>query len=170
VQGLCFLWWSAPEALAAAERALASSLGAIDFRGEDHPFTVSGYYDEEMGPGLRKRLVAFAPLAAAEDLPAAKLAACRIEQETSAGGARRVNLDVGYLDHHKLVLASAKAAGQKIALGRGIYADMLCRCREGKLEWLEWAFPDFRDGRYDRELLELRARYLERLREWRRCR
>ncbi len=49
----------------------------------------------------------------------AKEATNRIEDELRQNGSRKVNLDVGYLDMHKVVLASMKPAGQKIHLARG---------------------------------------------------
>jgi hypothetical protein len=77
---------------------------------------------------------------------------------------QRVNLDSGYLDHNKIVLASAKGLGQKIDIAQGIYADLVARYRQGHYQPFEWSFPDFKDGRYDSELAEIRRRYLQQLR------
>ena len=81
--------------------------------------------------------------------------------------ARTVNCDAGYLDHNKVVLASAKEAGQKVYLDKGIYADLAGRYKNGAYRPFEWSFPDFKDGRYDKELLAIRALYLKQLRAWR---
>jgi hypothetical protein len=161
--------WADVEALERARAAMVAAWGPIDHEGPDHPFDVTGYYDDEMGARLARRLLAFERLVAPERLPEFKLAASAIEERLAEAGRRRVNIDVGYLDHHKVVLASAKPAGQKVYLGRGIWADIMFRCRAGRLEPFEWTFPDFRDGRYEPELLAVRGRYLEQLREARRA-
>lgn len=138
--------------------------GAIDFSGADHPFDVTDYYAPEMGPSLRRRLVSFSRMIAPESLPEVKLACNRIEDRLALQGGRRVNLDAGYLDHSKVVLASMKFAGQKIHLGQGVYADLMARYRKGRYRPLEWAFPDFRDGRYDGDLARIRELYMVRRR------
>ncbi len=88
-------------------------------------------------------------------------------ENLAEGGCRRVNLDVGYLDHAKIVLGSLKCAGQKIHLGDGVYADLIARFRDGRYQPFEWTFPDFRDGRYDGELAAIRDEYRRQLRDGR---
>jgi hypothetical protein len=160
--------WADAAALAEACARMRSRWGDIDFTGPDHTFDVTDYYVGEMGPILQRRLVSFAPLIGPDVLPDAKLACNNIEEALASAGKRRVNLDVGYLDHNKLVLASAKAAGQKIYLGHGIYADLIGRYADGRYQPFPWTFPDFKDGRYEAALSEMRKRYLEQLRAWRR--
>ena len=94
-----------------------------------------------------------------------KLLCNGIETELSRDGKRTVNLDAGYLDHNKVLLASAKEAGQKIYLDKGIYADLAGRYKGGHYQPFEWSFPDFRDGRYDGELLKMRSVYLKQLKK-----
>ncbi len=152
--------WADPESLATACERLITEWGALDFVGQDYPFTITNYYEPEMGPALHRRLVAFAALQSPEMLRPAKLRTNAIEDESAAHGRRRANLDIGYLDHNKIVLGSLKAAGQKIYLGDGVYADLVARWRDGRYQPFEWTFPDFRDGRYDEELGQLRRLYL----------
>lgn len=146
--------------LAPALTAMQETWGEIDFMGPDHLFDITHYYDREMGPGLTRRLITFARLISPECIREAKLACNEIEDRLAGESGRSVNLDIGYLDHNKIVLASAKGAGQKIYLGDGIWADLVGRYRAGRYQPFEWTFPDFRDGRYDRELAEIRRRYL----------
>jgi hypothetical protein len=159
--------WADAAALPEALARLCERFGAIDFEGPDHAFDLTDYYTPEMGAGLIRRLVAFEPLASPENLAASKHACIGIEAALASPRGRRVNLDVGYLDHNKIVLASVKAAGQKIYLSDGIYADLVARYAQGRYQPFAWTFPDFKDGRYDAELSALRARYLEQVKSWR---
>jgi hypothetical protein len=152
------------------ERALAlvrQQWGEIDFCGADHPLDVTDYYRAEMGANIQRRLIALAELAPPEYIRGGKLLCNELEDQLAGGVGRPVNLDIGFLDHNKLVLASVKYAGQKIHLGDGVYADLIARYAAGRYQPFEWTFPDFRDGRYDSELLEIRRRYLAQLRAFR---
>lgn len=159
--------WTGADSLRAAVEEFQIAWGQIDFAGADRPFDRTDYYQDEMGPDLQRRLVTFTELVPPECLRTAKLRCNGIEDRLSAGHGRRVNLDIGYLDHNKVVLASVKCAGQKIHLGDGVYADLVARYKHGRYQPFEWTFPDFRDGRYDGELALIRQRYLQQLRQWR---
>ena len=139
--------------------------GPVDFRGDNHVFDVTDYYKLEMGENLSRTIIAFHRLVRPEILVEAKLTCNALEDETRTPQGRRVNLDIGYLDHNKLVLASAKEAGQKIYLGKGIWADFVARFSKGAYQPFEWTFFDFRDGRYQTELLKIRSIYLAQLRD-----
>jgi hypothetical protein len=140
--------------------------GAVDFEGDDHLFDVTDYYEPEMGAPLYRRLISLEKLLPPELLAQVKHACNDIEYLLGKEGKRTVNLDVGYLDHNKALLASAKEAGQKIYLDKGIYADLVGRYKAGKYQPFEWTFPDFKDDRYTKELLAMRTKYLEQIREW----
>jgi hypothetical protein len=155
-------------ALTDACAALVEAFGPIDCEGPDRPFDRTDYYEKEMGANLTRRLLAFSTLRTPEDLSNAKQTCNRIEDALSLPSplpARRVNLDIGYLDHNKIVLASAKGAGQKIYLSGGIYADLIARYAHGRYQPFEWTFPDFKDGRYDEELGKLRTLYLQQVKQ-----
>ncbi len=139
--------------------------GNVDFEGADHEFDITDYYEPEMGLPLYRRILSFETLQSPKILVDMKLACNAIEHLLSVSGKRTVNCDAGYLDHNKVLLASAKEAGQKIYLDRGIYADLAGRYKAGKYQPFEWSFPDFKDGRYDLELLAIRALYLAQLKQ-----
>jgi hypothetical protein len=154
---VAILW---AETLESALDALRDTWGEIDFIGADRPFDTTDYYEREMGKNLQRRLVTFKKLISPETIREAKLTCNQLEDRFAGERGRNINLDIGYLDHNKIVLASAKGAGQKIYLGDGIWADLVGRYRAGRYQPFEWTFPDFRDGRYDSELAEIRTRYL----------
>jgi hypothetical protein len=161
------LLWADAAALPEVYARLVERFGAIDFEGPDRAFDLTNYYETEMGTVLLRRLVAFESLRGPEELVEAKLACNAIEDALATPQGRRVNLDAGYLDHNKIVLASAKGAGQKIYLHAGIYADLVARYAHGRYQPFPWTFPDFKDGRYDAELGAWRALYLRQLKDWR---
>ena len=128
-------------------------------------FDVTDYYNAEMGgPPIRRLLVAFEEPVLSEQLPEAKLLTNRVEERLAVQGQRRVNLDTGYMDFNKFVLASAKFHEHKIHLGRGIYADLTLIFNDGAWRPLPWSFADFRDDRYYEALTRIRSGYRERMR------
>jgi hypothetical protein len=157
---VALLWSDAARRDDAVSR-MCSMWGMLDYEGPDHPFDRTYYYEAEMGKELKRRLIGFARLVSPEILTEAKRYCNGVENDLRESARRRVNLDVGYLDHCKVVLASVKSAGQKIYLSRGIYADLVARYARGRYQPFEWTFPDFKDGRYDADLAELRRLYLE---------
>jgi hypothetical protein len=139
--------------------------GALDYAGTPRPFDVTDYYQNEMGAQLQRSIVAVQRLSSPQILVEMKLICNGLEKMVSEKGKRCVNLDAGYLDHNKLVLASAKEAGQKVYLDKGIYADLAGRYKQGRYQPFDWSFPDFRDGRYDPDFTRIRATYMQQLRE-----
>ena len=166
VKLLVAILWARSEPLSAAIEYLESNWGEIDFSGDDHPFDVTGYYETEMGNDLHRRIVSFLNPVSPDCLISAKHKCNEVEDILADERGRRVNLDIGYLDHNKIVLASFKGAGQKIYLGDGVWADLVGRYRQGRYAPFEWTFPDFRDGRYDAELRQIRQIYLAQLRKY----
>lgn len=157
--------------------------GRIDYQSQPYPFDQTDYYQEEMGDNLQRVLIAFEQLRSPEELVSAKLWCNELETSLSASPLpsegegfgvrglqpkRTINLDVGYLDHNKIVLASVKGLGQKIYLSKGIYADLVARYGHGRYQPFEWTFPDFKTGRCDADLAQLRQIYLNQMKAHRR--
>ena len=134
--------------------------GSVEYCGAVIPFDVTSYYEEEMGTGLLRYILGFTGPHQADILVGAKLACIELERGSSVDAKRTINLDVGYLDHNKIVLASTKEAGQKIYLDSGIYADFVARYARGTYNPFDWSFPDFKDGRYNPDFIALRASLL----------
>jgi hypothetical protein len=144
---------------------LEERFGRIDYRGAAHPFDGTDYYRDEMGPALDRIVISFEPLCEAFDIVQVKLDAAAIEEDLSEESARRVNIDPGYMDYYKIVLASFKEGPQKIYLGRGVYADPILLFYEGEYGPLPWTFPDFKAGIYRKDFGEIRALYKKARRE-----
>lgn len=146
---------------------LEKAWGPVEYQSQLYPFDQTDYYRDEMGDNLQRQLIAFAELRSPEELASAKVRCIEIEQTLSTHGKRTANLDIGYLDHNKIVLASVKGLGQKIYLSQGIYADLVARYGHGRYQPFEWTFPDFKAGRYDADLAVIRQTYLEQLKQQR---
>jgi hypothetical protein len=151
---------------------LAEVFGSVDYVGPQRSFDCTQYYEDEMGSGLVRWFISFTGPHYADILPGAKRACIELERgyavstgsdaEGGSSAKRTINLDIGYLDRHKVVLASTKEAGHKIYLDNGIYADLVTRYTHKNWQPLPWCFPDFAEGRYNEELLEIRSIFMQR--------
>jgi hypothetical protein len=143
---------------------LQEIFGKIDWMSEDFSFDVTGYYENEMGKDLLRRFYSFEKLISPEQIAEIKIQTTQIEEKYRNEKGRTINLDPGYLDTYKVVLASVKFGGQKIYLGNGIYADMTLVMYKGKWEAFAWGFPDFKSRRYDSILSKIRDLYKAQMR------
>lgn len=127
------------------ETVLAETYGTIGLRSTPTPFTQTTYYEREMGPNLTRRYVAFDPLISIATLAAVKHTTNRLEARWSTPhGQRRVNIDPGYLDLAKVVLASTKDHSHRLYIGDGIFAEVTLRYRQHAFQPWEWTYPDYR--------------------------
>jgi len=133
--------------------------GDTDWVSPPFPFDMTDFYEPEMGEKLTRHLVSIRDLLSPADLVKVKEETLLLEDEWKLEGRRRVNLDPGYIDFNKVVLASLKPGGWKIYLDRGIWADMNLYYSKGGFLRFGWTFPDFRSGKYDRVLLKIRSIY-----------
>lgn len=143
---------------------LVSLLGRPVLESPVFPFDMSDYYREEMGGDPVRKWFCFT-LQDPSGLPEWKLGSIRIESGFGGEGRRRVNVDPGYLDHGKLVLASCKHAPDKIYLSKGIYAHTCLRYRFGSFHGPDHSFADFIDGRFNGFFLQAKSLYRKLLRE-----
>ena len=153
--------------LSAIERELVAALSEIDGRSEIMPWNESKFYEKEMGPGLRRRFLSLSNLASPQDLAAAKLKTQAIEarHRAASSAGRRVNLDPGYVDTYKVVLASTKDAGQRIYLNSGIYGEATLLYHDGDFHGLPYTYPDYLWPVARAFFAQLRAVYLDQLRQ-----
>ncbi len=146
---------------------LNETFSEIDFEGSFFPFVETDYYESEMGENLFRGMISFQKPVHPETLVSMKKTARNLEDGLRLEGNRRVNIDVGYMDMFKVVLASFKERSNKIYLSDGVWADMILYFEEGQFKTFMWGFPDFKSGIYNQDLIEIRNIYKQQLREQR---
>lgn len=151
-----------------AERETSARFGSIDAASEIMPFDQTDYYEDELGPNLLRKFVAFDRLINPKDLVAAKLFTNELEERISEqeGSERRVvNLDPGYISLSKLVLASTKDYSHRIYMGDGIFAEVTLHYANRQFNPWPWTYPDYKTAAYRLFFDSIRRKYIEALRE-----
>jgi hypothetical protein len=123
-------------------------------------FNWTRYYEEEMGPDLRRRMAAFGPLVEQGRLAEIKEQTNALEAEYMAGRNRRINIDPGYLLPERFVLATGKNYTHRIYIGRNMYADLTLIYQNGQFQPLAWTYPDYAQENIKRFLAGVRSKYL----------
>ena len=145
------------------KQVLERHFGTSDYQSPSYPFKHTDYYRKEMGGGLEKYFISFEPLVDPGRLAEIKLTTNEIEGDFSGKGKRRVNLDPGFLEMSKVVMATTKNFGHRIYLGRGVYGDLHLRYLGGKFNPMAWTYPDYREKIALSFFSEIRRIYLEQL-------
>ena len=154
--------------VADVESQLSSTYGPPDYRSPVLPFTFTDYYRKETGDRILRVFFSFERLIDGDQLPEIKRQTNAMEERFAVTGAavkRPVNLDPGYLEHSKVVLASTKNFYHRMYLGRGIFGEVTMHFRNGKFEFFPWTYPDYKSEEYQAFFLELRAIYRTQLRQ-----
>lgn len=132
-------------------------------------WTYSTFYQPEMGKPLHRKYVFFQRLIDPSRLRELKI--WSNDQEERYGRKegeklmRRVNIDPGYLDRSKIVLASTKNPGHRIYLGDGIHAEISLLYRRGTYRPLDYTYPDIRSRESLAMFNDARSLYLELLKD-----
>jgi len=162
VKLICGMVSSDTRWFAEAVERLGDRFGEADLVSDVVDFDFTHYYDAEMGSPLYRQFASFADEVAPDVLVDAKLATNAIEGDFAARSAGRpvrpINLDPGYVEPSKLVLASMKNFSHRIYLGRGVYAEVTLLYQKGRWTPLPWTFPDYASPRYHDFLDQVRAR------------
>ena len=156
--------WTRTSERDAALGAMQDLWGQIDAASAVFAFDTTDYYVDEMGRGISRQFVSFEALVPPDSTAPIKLQANVVEAGLAENGRRSVNIDTGYLDFHKIVLASTKQAPHRVYLSQGIWADITLLYRKGSFGALPWTFPDLGSGTYDAFFLEARGLYRQQLR------
>jgi hypothetical protein len=147
---------------------LEQSYGAVDLHSDIVLWNTSNYYRAEMGDSLLRQFVAFELLISPEEIAQIKLDTNTLESALSPiPNARSLNLDPGYVDANKLVLASTKNQGHRIYIARGIYAEVTLLYHHGTFHPFLYTYTDYRWPETHAFLQQVRKRYLEQTRQQR---
>ncbi len=158
---------SIPEIVPVAEKRLSERFGTIDSRSEQFPFDATRYYNRTMGSPITRRFLGFESLIEPSSIAGIKMATNEMESMLALEWRqvpRPANLDPGYIEESKLVLASTKNFYHRICLSRGIYAEVTLHFERGAWRTLPWTFPDYAAGAYHPYLVSLRDLYREQIR------
>jgi len=147
---------------------LEQTYGPVEKLSPVFVFDQTKYYATEMGSDLLKQFLAFHDLIAPERLSEIKLHTNALEREMAQSGrypeARPVNIDPGYLQLGKFLLATTKDQSHRIYLRDGIFAEVTLRFQAGAFEPWPWTYADYRQPGVLAFLQEARAYYHDRLR------
>jgi len=159
-----------PDLLDRAAKHIARTLGPTDLVGDTWDFDYTDYYAAEMGQDLKRRFVCLEELMHPDrlaefkrqtnDLEARVCDECLVDHQH-----RPVNLDPGYLNGSKLVLASMKDYSHRIYLGRGVYAEVTLLFENRAWRTLPWTYPDYASEQYQAFFTKARECYKTRMAE-----
>ncbi|MDR1485143.1 MAG: DUF4416 family protein [Planctomycetaceae bacterium] len=139
-----------------------SQFGKIEIESEIFRFDqFTNYYSKSMGQILQKQFWACQKLIDPSALAEIKLMTNNWETEfqnkNKTNLQRPLNLDPGYVDLGKLILASTKDHAHRIYLSNGIFAETTLIYRQKKWESLPWSYPDYQSEYCQKFLCQCRT-------------
>jgi len=144
-----------------AMNSLTARFGPVDVESEAIRFTFTEYYKKEMGEGLWRKYISFAKLISPDELSTIKHFTNDLEMKlaikSTEAASRSINIDPGYMELSKVILASTKNFSHRIYLGNGIYAEVTLLFRDRRFIELEWTYPDYRNDFVKTCLLKART-------------
>jgi len=147
-----------------AQVLLKKNFGKTDFESSTLAFTHTDYYEPEFGKPLKRKFISFKELIPAGGLAKIKALTNAIENELAHDERRTINIDPGYLDLAKLILASTKDYRHRIYLDKGIYAEITLFYQNKTFQPWEWTFLDYRTKDYIVIFNQIRAIYYRQIR------
>lgn len=138
---------------------LKKRFSGIDFESPIMPFNHTDYYEKELGRNLKRKFVSFKKLISPQILPKIKIATNKIEAKFSQEKSRLINIDPGYLNLSKLVLATTKDYSHRLYLNNGIFAEVTLFFRDSTYKYWEWTYPDYRSYEYIEVFNQIRNIY-----------
>jgi hypothetical protein len=156
---------SSPDLFSKAENHLHRKFGPIDYKTGLIPFTFTTYYNESMGELIKRQFLSFAKLINPGEIGRIKVWTNQLEMKIARKFAqinisRPINLDPGYLNTAKIVLASTKDYSHRIYLSHGIYAEVTLHYQNGVFQSWPWTYPDYQTKKYLDFFQAVRQKYV----------
>lgn len=151
------------EVFDAAMTLIFEKFGESDGVCEEFSFSddFSDYYDEELGGKGTRRIYSFEKLVDPSLQAEIKEFTNEIEKKFSdSEGNRKINLDPGFINHGRLMLATTKETGFRIPLERGIYTELTLFWARGSWQKFPWSYRDYQSERVQSFLTKVRKKYL----------
>ncbi len=155
------------EILERALEILVNEFGPIESCSEEFSFSeeFSSYYDDEIGGEGFRRIYSFKNLVNPEKQADIKTFTNKVEESFSAHGKRKINLDPGFINHGRLMLATTKETGFRVPLKDGIYTELTLFWARSGWQKFPWTYRDYQSERVQRFITEVRRSYLAERRE-----
>jgi hypothetical protein len=142
---------------------LEARFGPAEVVTDPFAFDQTGYYDQELGTPITRRLLAFEALRPLDGLAGIKCFTNGLESARAQDGRRIFNLDPGFITLERLVLATGKNFSHRIYLGQGIWADLTLIWQNRGWVDFPWTFPDYAGSDMKSRLTKLRQLYKTKL-------
>jgi hypothetical protein len=109
-----------------------------------YDFNFTKYYEDEMGPNLKKDILIFEQEIKEEQLAEIKSYTNSLEDNYRINNNRKINIDPGYLTKEELILASNKKSNYKAEIGKNIYSHLILRFENSKCVNTTRTYPGYR--------------------------
>jgi len=146
-----------------AKEILSKKFGPIDWESEIIDFIFTDYYEKEMGSNLKRNFISFKRLIRASKLADIKIFTNKLEDRLSISQKRRINIDPGYLDLAKVILASTKDYTHRIYLKNGIFAEVTIFYQNKEFRSWPWTYPDYKTPQYKQVFEKMRQLYAQQI-------
>ncbi|MFH1714768.1 MAG: DUF4416 family protein [Elusimicrobiota bacterium] len=161
VKLFCALIYSNKDIYNNAKNYLIEKFGDIDIETIEIEFIFTDYYKNEMGETLTRRFLSFRNLINPADLSGIKHITNDIESSYLESGNRKINIDPGYLDEAKVVLATTKDYTHRVYIGENMYAEVTLYFNDKIYKPWPWTYPDYKTKEYIGFFMEMRGFYRE---------
>ena len=141
---------------------LKREFGEIEDACDEFSFSeeFSNYYDDELGGEGMRIIYSFKDTVDPSRQADIKEFTNNVEAMFSKDGKRLINLDPGFINHGRLMLATTKNTGFRIPLKRGIYTELTLFYARGEWHKFPWSYRDYQSPLVQEFLTRVRKSYL----------